>query len=36
LQSFVDAGVTHFCVRFVGDHNVNIPLAADVPERLNT
>ena len=35
LQGFVGAGVTHFCLRFVGDHDVNIPLAADVRKWLN-
>ena len=35
LQGFVDAGVTHFCLRFIGDHNLNIPLAIEVRERLN-
>jgi hypothetical protein len=35
LQGFVGAGATHFCLRFVGDHDVNIPLAADVRKRLN-
>ena len=35
LQGFVDAGVTLFCLRFIGDHNLNIPLAIEVRERLN-
>lgn len=36
LQGFVDAGVTHFCLRFVGEHDANIELAAEVRAALNT
>ena len=35
IKKFEDAGVTHFCLRFIGDHNLNIPLAIAVRERLN-
>jgi alkanesulfonate monooxygenase SsuD/methylene tetrahydromethanopterin reductase-like flavin-dependent oxidoreductase (luciferase family) len=35
LQSFVEAGATHFCLRIIGDHNVNIGTAADMRAALN-
>ena len=34
LAGFVEAGATHFCVRIVGDHNVNIEQAAEMRAAL--
>lgn len=34
LHGFVEAGVTHFCVRIVGDHEANIELAAEMRAAL--
>ena len=30
LHGFVEAGATHFCLRFIGEHAANIELAAEV------
>ena len=35
LRGLVAAGVTHFCLRFVGEHDENIPLAAEMRAALN-
>jgi alkanesulfonate monooxygenase SsuD/methylene tetrahydromethanopterin reductase-like flavin-dependent oxidoreductase (luciferase family) len=34
LQGFVEAGATHFCLRFVGDHVASIEAAAEIRKAL--
>lgn len=34
LQSWVEAGTTHFCLRIIGDHNANIETAAEIRAAL--
>jgi alkanesulfonate monooxygenase SsuD/methylene tetrahydromethanopterin reductase-like flavin-dependent oxidoreductase (luciferase family) len=36
LQGFVEAGATHFCLRFVGDHATNIETAAEIRAELQS
>lgn len=36
LQGFVEAGATHFCLRFVGDHRAGIEMAAEIRETLKS
>ena len=34
LRGFVDHGATHLCLRIIGDHSKNIPVAAELKRRL--